>query len=81
MAYVCRLMDDYQESNRYCRSCLACDPDRTPCLRLMADNLDSLGRAAEAAQIRSSLPTRPEPRGAPLAPEQSSQPAVTNAGH
>jgi cytochrome c-type biogenesis protein CcmH/NrfG len=58
MAYVCRLMGEYEESNRYCKSCLAREPDRTDCMRLMADNLESLGRATEAAQLRKSLPPR-----------------------
>jgi tetratricopeptide (TPR) repeat protein len=81
MAYACRLSGDYEESNRYCKSCLAQDPDRTACLRMMADNLDSLGRPAEAAEIRKSLPA---PRAAPGAPPGSGAPLMPvgpHAGH
>jgi hypothetical protein len=79
MAYVCRLMGDYQESNQYCQSGLACDPDKTACLRLMADNLDSLGRNAEAEQIRKSLPAQPQPAGAPSGANPSWPPSAPNA--
>jgi protein O-mannosyl-transferase len=59
MAFVCRLAGDYEESNRSCQSALKLDPDMNACRRLMADNLDSLGRTAEAAEIRKSLPGPP----------------------
>jgi tetratricopeptide (TPR) repeat protein len=64
LAYVCRLMGDYNESIRDCQIALTLDPDATACHRLMADNLDSLGRAAEAAEIRRALPALPEPPAA-----------------
>jgi tetratricopeptide (TPR) repeat protein len=79
MAYVCRLMGEYEESNRYCQSCLALEPDRTACLRLMADDLDSLGRTDEAARIRRSLPAR-SPTGAP-GKDESSRPPDASASH
>jgi protein O-mannosyl-transferase len=79
MAYVCRLMGEYEESNRYCQSCLALEPDRRACLRLMADDLDSLGRTDEAAQIRRSLPARSQtgPSGA----DESLRPPEASAPH
>jgi Flp pilus assembly protein TadD len=64
MAYVCRLMGDYEESNRYCESGLEQNRDMTVCRRLMADNLDSLGRTAEADEIRNALPARSQPADA-----------------
>jgi tetratricopeptide (TPR) repeat protein len=56
MAYVCRLMGDYDESARLCRTALKLDSEMAPTKRLLADDLDSLGQTSEAAEIRKSLP-------------------------
>jgi Flp pilus assembly protein TadD len=76
MAYDCRLMGDYEESNQSCETALKLDPDMTACRRLMADNFDSLGRTAEAAEIRKSLPSLPPPTGSLFQPGQAWQPGV-----
>jgi predicted Zn-dependent protease len=76
LAYVCRLMGDYEESNRHCRSALAIEPDMPACRRLMADNFDSLGRPAEAAEIRATLPVQTTPTGPGSGSDQSGRPSV-----
>jgi protein O-mannosyl-transferase len=81
LAYVCRLMGDYDESLRDCQSTLALDPDMMACQRLMADNLDSLGRAAEAAEIRRSLPAEAEQPAAPSGRDPAWRPRVLSAIH
>jgi tetratricopeptide (TPR) repeat protein len=75
MGYVCRLMGDYEESNRYCQGALDHDRDMVPSRRLMADNFDSLGQTAKAAEIRRTLPALSELKGA-FAPNQVWQPRL-----